>query len=53
MRTHFNPGKPYNGLPLLPAKAELETKPVPEKAIAANKALAELNGEGKGGGEWC
>jgi hypothetical protein len=40
----FYPDKPYNDLPLLPPKVELETKAVLRKAIAANKALAELNG---------
>jgi cell filamentation protein, protein adenylyltransferase len=39
-----DPGNPYNDLPLLPPKAELETKAVLRKAIAANKALAELKG---------
>jgi len=38
----FDPDKPYNDLPLLPPKAELETKAVLRKAIGANKALAEL-----------
>ena len=42
----FDPDKPYNDLPLLPTKAELETKAVLRKAIAANKALAELKGAG-------
>ena len=42
----FDPGKPYNDL-LLPPKAELETKAVLKKAIAANKALAELKGAGE------
>ena len=37
----FDPDKPYNDLPLLPPKAEIETKAVPRKAIAANRALAE------------
>jgi len=41
----FDPDKPYND-PLLPPKAELETKAVLRKAIAANKALAELKGAG-------
>jgi hypothetical protein len=40
----FDPDKP---LPLLPPKAELETKAVLRKAIAANKALAELKGAGE------
>ena len=43
----FDPDKPYNDLPLLPPKAELETKAVLRKAIAANKALAELKGAGE------
>ena len=38
----FDPDKPYNDLPLLPPKAELETKAVLRKAMVANKALAEL-----------
>ncbi len=42
----FDPDTPYNDLPLLPPKAELETKAVLRKAIAANKALAELKGAG-------
>ena len=42
----FDPDRPYNDLPLLPPKAELETKAVLRKAIAANKALAELKGAG-------
>jgi cell filamentation protein, protein adenylyltransferase len=37
--------KPYNDLSLLPPKV-LETKAVLRKAIAANKALAELKGAG-------
>jgi hypothetical protein len=42
----FDPDKPYNDLSLLPLKAELETKAVLRKAIAANKAIAELKGTG-------
>jgi len=42
----FDPDRPYNDLPLLPPKAELETKAVLKKTIAANKALAELKGTG-------
>ena len=41
-----DPNKPYNDLPSLPPKAEVETKAVLRKAIAANKALAELKGAG-------
>jgi len=43
----LTPDKPYNDLPLLPSKAEFETKAVLTKAIAANKALAELKGVGE------
>ena len=43
----FDPDKPYYDLPLLPPKAELETKSVLRRAIAANKALAELKGAGE------
>jgi hypothetical protein len=42
----FDPDKPYNNLPP-PPKAELETKSVLRKAIAANKALAKLKGAGE------
>ena len=42
----FDPDKPYNDLPLLPPKAEIETKAVLRKAIAANRPLAELKGAG-------
>ena len=42
----FDPNKPFNDLPLLPPKADVETKPVLKKAITANRALAELKGLG-------
>jgi hypothetical protein len=42
----FDPDTPYNDLPLLPRKAEIETKAILRKAIGANKALAELKGAG-------
>ena len=42
----FDPGKPYNDLPLLPPKAELETKAVLRKAIVVNQAFAKLKGAG-------
>ena len=42
----FDPDKRYNDLPLLLPMAELETKAVLRKAIAATKALAELKGAG-------
>ena len=38
---------PLNELLLLPQRAELESKAVLRKAIAANKALAELKGAGE------
>lgn len=40
----FNSQKPYNDLPLLPPKVELEEKTILKKAISANVALAELKG---------
>jgi Fic family protein len=38
---------PYNDLPLLPPKADLESKEILKKAIKANKALAKLVGSGR------
>ena len=43
----FDPNKPYNELPLLPPKSEVETKATLKKAISANRALAELKGASK------
>ena len=43
----FDPQLPYNDLPLLPPKVELETKEILKKAISANTALAELKGAGE------
>jgi Fic family protein len=43
----FDPHVPYNELPLLPPKSELETKAILKKAIAANRSLAELKGAGE------
>ena len=43
----FDPDKPYNDLPLLPPKAELETKAVLRKANAANKALGGVKRRGR------
>ncbi|HLB41234.1 MAG TPA: hypothetical protein VJN02_00015 [Gammaproteobacteria bacterium] len=41
----MNPNQPYNDLPLLPPTVELENNvAILKKAIAANKALAELKG---------
>ncbi len=42
----FKPEKPYNDLPLLPPKAEIETKTTLKKAISASRTLAELKGLG-------
>lgn len=42
----YNKDQPYNDLPLLPPKHELETKVVLKKAITATAALAELRGVG-------
>lgn len=35
---------PYNDLPLLPPKADIETKSILRKTITASRALAQLNG---------
>jgi Fic family protein len=43
----FKPEKPYNDLPLLPPKLEIETKAILKKAISAGRALAELKGLGE------
>jgi len=40
----YNPKEPYNDIPLLPPKAELETKKVLKQAIASTRVLAELKG---------
>lgn len=40
----YNRKIPYNDLPLLPPKVELETKAVLLKVISASRALAQLNG---------
>lgn len=40
----FNKSQPYNDLPLLPPKQELETKEILTKTIRASRALAQLNG---------
>ena len=42
----FNPAIPYNDLPPLPPKAEIETKAVLRKVAAAGRSLAELKGLG-------
>jgi Fic family protein len=40
----FDRNIPYNDLPLLPPKADIETKSVLRKTISAGRALAKLNG---------
>ncbi len=42
----FDPDTPYNDLPPLPPRCELETRAVLKKAIGASTALAELRGVG-------
>lgn len=39
------PEKPYNELPLLPPKAEIESKTILKQVIKSRTALAELNGK--------
>jgi hypothetical protein len=41
--TLFKKDQPFNNLPLLPPKEELETKKVVLKVISASRALAQLN----------
>lgn len=43
----FDRNIPYNDLPDLPPKAEIESKEILKKAIRANKALAKLVGSGR------
>ena len=40
----FNRDLPYNNLPLLPPKIDIETKEILRKTISAGIALAQLNG---------
>jgi Fic family protein len=40
----YDPLKPYNSLPDLPPKTEVETKPILKKIISASRALSELKG---------
>ncbi|MEW6003488.1 MAG: Fic family protein [Nitrospirota bacterium] len=42
----YDPLKPYNELPLLPPKENIETNAVLKKAVTAGRALAELKGYG-------
>ena len=41
---HFSPDKPFNQLPDLPPKTELETPRVLKATTRASRALAELKG---------
>jgi len=40
----FDSKKPYNNLPQLPPRADIETKKILKKTISAGRALAKLNG---------
>ena len=40
----FEADKPYNELPLLPPRAEIDTKKILRKTVSASRALAELKG---------
>jgi len=42
--SNFDRKTPYNDLPLLPPKADIETKNILRKTILAGRALAQLNG---------
>ena len=42
----FDPKVPYNDLPPLPPRGEVETKAVLKKVAAAGRSLAELKGLG-------
>jgi Fic family protein len=42
----FDPQAPYNDLPPLPPKADIETREVLKRALPASRALAELKGLG-------
>ena len=46
-RVRFSPVTPYNALPPLPPKVELETKPVMRALVGARAALAELKQAGE------
>jgi hypothetical protein len=46
-RARFSAEAPYNALPQLPPKAELETKPVMKALVGARAALAELKQAGE------
>src|SRR4030043_676074 len=43
----FDPVMPYDELPLLPPRVDIETRSILKKAISAGRALAELKGLGE------
>jgi Fic family protein len=43
----FDPNQPYNDLPPLPPRVDLETKRVLKRTVSAGRALAELKGLGQ------
>lgn len=45
--SRWRPDKPFNDLPLLPPKSDLETKVILKQCIQARAALAELKGAGE------
>lgn len=42
----FDPRQPFDALPALPPRADVESKPVLKRALAATRAVAELKGAG-------
>ena len=46
-RNAHDPARPFNGLPLLPPKADLETKAILKRCLAARTELAELKVAGQ------
>ena len=42
----FDPRRPFDALPLLPPRVDVETKPILKQALAASRAVAELKGAG-------
>src|SRR4030042_4496544 len=42
----YRPNEPYNDLPLLPPRADLESVRVMRRCVTASRALAELKGAG-------
>ena len=46
-KTNHDPARPYNALPALPPKADLETKAILKRCVAARTELAELRVAGR------